>query len=181
MKFSIPLIFYLILVISSFGQDKLTSQSGIITFNSYTPIEKIRAISNQVIGSIDKSNGAIEVYTTIQSFHFKNQLMQKHFNQNYMESDRYPEATFYGTIKDLTSIQFETPGTYHAQVVGFLTIHGVEQAITSKGIAKVTKDSVLLSAEIKVKPEDFNIRIPTLLIDNIAKVIDVKIQLNMKW
>ncbi|TKG94722.1 YceI family protein [Puteibacter caeruleilacunae] len=180
MKFAIPLICCLTLVISSFGQVKLTTQTGIITFNSYTPIEKISASSNQVIGSINKNSGAIEVYVTIQSFQFKNALMQKHFNQNYMESDRFPEATFYGTIKNLTLMQYNTPGTYQAQVTGFLTIHGIEQAIAGRGTAKVTKDSVLLSSELKVKPEDYNINIPALLRDNIAKVIEVQIKLSMK-
>ena len=101
--------------------------------------------------------------------------MQEHFNENYLESPKFPKSSFKGKITNLEQINFEQDGTYPAEVTGDLTLHGVTKTITSSGTITVKDGRFKAESTFIVKPEDYNIRIPNLVRDNIAKEIKVSV------
>lgn len=149
--------------------------SGKLSFFSETPLENISATSNSVISAINPSNRNVAAVVTISTFKFKNALMQEHFNEKYLESDKYPKATFSGIINE--TVDLMTPGTYQVSVTGKLTIHGVEQNRTIKGT--ITIDAAMklsLKSEFEVKLVDHKIQVPELVFQKIAEVITVKLE-----
>ena len=162
-----------------YGQGKYFSRNGQIRFFSDAKIEQIEAKNNKVSSALDASTGKIEFIALIRSFQFEKALMQEHFNENYMESAKYPKATFSGTITNLSNIQFDKDGTYKATVSGKLTMHGVTKDITANGTIKVSKGSIEVQSVIKTLLSDYNIKIPAVVKDQIAKEVEVTIYTTM--
>ncbi len=151
------------------------TKNGMISFFSSAPIENIKADNNQVISIINTTTGEIQFSLLINAFHFKKSLMEEHFNENYMESKKYPKATFKGKIVDLSKVNFKTDGTYPVTVAGDLTIHGITNKITSTGTISVTGGVISVSSKFRVKLSDYKIDIPKIVKDNIAKVVEVTV------
>jgi polyisoprenoid-binding protein YceI len=106
--------------------------------------------------------------------------MQEHFNENYMESNTFPKATFKGKFTGATAEDLKKPGTYKVTVSGDLTIHGVTKPVSYPGTITVDKDGVLkASSDFVVKPEDHGIEIPSVVRKNIAETITVKVRLDL--
>ncbi len=103
--------------------------------------------------------------------------MQKHFNENYVESDKYPKATFAGKFSNSSAIDLKQDGSYNVQVTGLLTIHGVEKPVSTTGTLEVRKGSVLGNAVFIVAPEDYDISIPLLVRGHIAKEITIHVEM----
>jgi polyisoprenoid-binding protein YceI len=103
--------------------------------------------------------------------------MEEHFNENYMESAKFPKATFKGQIANLKDINFTKDGVYNATIEGDLTIHGVTKHITQKGTVEVAKGKIIAKAKFGVKPEDYNIIIPALVKEKIANPLDVSVDI----
>jgi len=106
--------------------------------------------------------------------------MQEHFNENYMESDEFPNATFQGKVTNLTDINFEEKGSYETEIEGKLTIHGVTRDIIEKGTFTVEKDGVIGKSKFNVKVADYGIEIPKTVINNIAESIEVTVDVDLK-
>jgi polyisoprenoid-binding protein YceI len=151
------------------------TRNGYISFYSQTPLETIKAENNQVVGALDVSSGEMVFQALIKSFHFDRALMEEHFNENYMESDKIPKATFKGKITNLSSIDFTKNGTYDATVEGELTIHGVTKNISSKGSIEVVTGGINANAKLVIVPEDYNITIPGVVRNKINKSFDVTV------
>jgi polyisoprenoid-binding protein YceI len=148
--------------------------NGKISFYSETPVENIDAHSSAMTSAINPVDRNAAALVTITSFKFKNALMQEHFNEKYMESDKYPKATFSGIINE--EVDLMQAGTYNVTVTGKLTIHGVEQNRTIQATITVKESHQLhLKAEFDVKLVDHNIKIPEIVFHKIAEVIAVKI------
>lgn len=162
-------------VITGAAQGFYMTRSGKVSFFSKTPLENIEAVNNEVSSIINTETGEIAFAILIKSFHFERALMEEHFNENYMESVRIPKSTFQGRITNLHSVDFRKDGTYPASVEGDLTIHGVKQHITSSGTITVKADKVMVTSALTLKPEDFDIQIPALVAEKIARLIEVKI------
>ena len=154
---------------------KLISKNGHIWFYSHTPVEDIEAHNRQVVSILDKETGGIQFQLLVKSFEFQKKLMQEHFNENYMESDEYPKASFKGNIENLPDISFTKDGEYPARVAGNLTIHGVTQNVTINGTITVKSGEVTSESKFIVSPKDYNIAIPDLVKDKIAKEIEVNV------
>jgi polyisoprenoid-binding protein YceI len=154
---------------------KYISKNGHIWFYSHTPIEDIVAHNRQVVSILDASTGTIQFSLLIKSFEFKIALMQEHFNENYMESDKFPKASFKGTVKDIEKINFNKDADYHVEVSGDLFIHGVTDQVTTKGIITVQGSSATAKAKFIVAPKDYDIKIPSVVENNIAKEIEVNV------
>ena len=116
---------------------KYMTKNGFIGIHSITPMEEIKADNNQVAGVIDTGTGDMVFQVLIKSFHFERALMEEHFNENYMESDKYPKSTFKGKITNLSSVNFAKEGTYDATVEGDLMIHNVTKKVDFKGKIEV--------------------------------------------
>ena len=163
------------------AQSKWFTRSGQITFYSSTPVEDIEAVNNAVSSVFDQSTGNIQFSAEIKSFVFEKALMQEHFNENYMESDEYPQAKFAGKITNMNEVDWSTPGDYEVIIEGKLTIHGETKDIRVKGVFRVIDSSNMKAkAEFKVKPEDYKINIPDLVREKIAKEILVKVNMEYK-
>lgn len=151
------------------------TRNGQISFYSKTPMENIDAVNNEVSSVFNTDDGQIAYAVLIKSFHFERALMEEHFNENYMESDKLPKATFSGTITNLNQIDFKKNGQYPATVDGDLTIHGVKRHISSAGFISVDGDKLDVTSTFQVVPGDYNIKIPSLVVEKIAAKIDVKV------
>jgi polyisoprenoid-binding protein YceI len=171
----IAIIFFSVLSIGSYAQTIHMTRSGQVSFFSKTHMENIEAVNNEVTSMLNTGTGEIVFAILVKSFRFEKALMEEHFNENYMESDKMPKSTFQGKITNTGAIDFTKDGTYPVSVEGDITIHGVKQHVTSSGTAIVAKGKISVNALFTVKPEDFKIEIPSLVAEKIAKTIDVKV------
>jgi len=174
MKRLIILSLLTMLVLSASGQKYMT-KSGFISFVSHTPMEDIKGDNNQVAGVLDISTGDMVFQILIKSFHFEKTLLEEHFNENYMESEKFPKASFKGKITNLASVDFNKNGSYEVLVEGDLTIRDVAKKMSVKGILEVVTGGVNANAKFTITPEDFNIKIPSVVRENIAKTIEVTV------
>jgi len=163
------------LMVGSANSQKFITKNGYLSFFSHTPIEDIKADNNQVASVLDVTTGDIVFQLLIRSFHFEKAVMEEHFNENYLESDKFPKSTFSGKITNLNGIDFSKNGKYDAQVEGDLTIHGVTRKVSANGQIVVDGDGINASAKFNITPEDFNIAIPTIVRNNIAKIFEVTV------
>jgi polyisoprenoid-binding protein YceI len=151
----------------------LKSKSTKISFFSKTPVEDIDAKSEKATAAIDPVKRAIAFRIPINSFVFKDKLMQDHFNENYMESEKYPVATYEGKIQE--TIDLSKDGIYNVTVVGNMVIHGVSKSYTTKGTIAVKGGAIIINSTFKVKLEDHKIKVPKVVVANIAEIIDVTV------
>ena len=154
---------------------KFISKTGHIWFYSYTPVEVIEAHNRQAVSILDAATGDLQFSLLVKSFEFKIALMQEHFNENYMESDKFPKSSFKGKINNPAKIDFTKDGIYPAEVTGDLTIHGVTKTVTATGTIEIKAAIITAKTEFTVSPKDYNIEIPALVENNIAKSIDVTV------
>jgi polyisoprenoid-binding protein YceI len=170
------IILTLMLTIQLVSAQKLVSKDSHIWFSASTPLEDIEAQNNQAVSILDPTTGALAFNLLVKSFEFKVKLMQEHFNENYMESDKYPKSTFNGKITNNSSINYNKDGIYPAEVSGDLTIHNVTKPMTTKGTIEVKNGIVAAKAGFIVKPSDYQITIPSVVENKIAKEVEVIIE-----
>ncbi len=176
MKPIITIILCLLFSSMSYAQEKYLTKNGHTSFFSSSPIEDIEADNNQVLSIIDTKTGKIAISILMKSFMFEKALMQEHFNENYVESDKYPKATFKGEILDFATLE----NTSEVIIKGNLTIHGVTKSLETKAKIKKTEDHIFLEGSFPVKVADFNIEIPSVVVNNIAKTIKVSFNFDHK-
>jgi len=162
----------------AFAQKSIT-KTGSVSFFSTSPMENIEAHNKQVNAALDVATGDFVFKILIKSFEFEKALMQEHFNENYMESDKYPNATFQGKVTNLSSIDFTKNGEYDVEVQGKLTIHGVTKDVTEKGKFIVKDGTVQGLSKFNVKVADYDIKIPKAVVNNIAEAIEVTVDVKM--
>jgi hypothetical protein len=172
-------IVFILLATAGYSQ-KFITKNGHIKFYSETPVETIEAHNRQVNCALDIATGDFVFKVLIKSFEFEKALMQEHFNENYMESDKMPDATFTGKITNLSAIDFTKDGKYEAIVEGDLKIHGVTQKVKQKGTFEVTAGKIAGRSVFMILPEDYKIKIPNTVINNIAKEIQVTVDVNLE-
>jgi hypothetical protein len=159
---------------------KYYTRTAHVDFYSHTPMEDIKADNNQVSAILDITNGEFAFTCLIKSFEFPKALMQEHFNENYMESDKFPKSTFKGKIKDLSKVDFNKDGEYAVTVVGNLTIKDKTNNIEVPGTVIVKDGKITAKSKFKVRPEDYNVNIPALVKEKIAKEIEVNVDAVME-
>lgn len=158
MKRLIILVAAIALTTTSINAQKLYStKNGKISFESKAPLEDIEAQTTEVESKLSGSTGQVVFTLLIKGFQFKNQLMEDHFNENYLESSKYPKSDFKGYITNIKDINFSKDGTYPAKAKGNLTIHGVTNEVETAGTITVKGDKVTANTKFKVKLKDYNI------------------------
>jgi len=173
----IIVLFILIASICSVGDAQLYStRNAFVNFYSKAALEDITADNNQVYSIIDATKKNMAFSLLMKGFIFPKQLMQDHFNENYVESDKYPKAVFSGAYTG--DITLDKDGTYKILVKGNLTLHGVTKPIELPATLEVKNGKLSGTAEFKIKPEDYNITIPSIVRDNIAKELTVTVKAN---
>jgi polyisoprenoid-binding protein YceI len=175
MKFLITAIICLTLVRPAFSQ-QFNTRNGFVGFYSKTAVEDIKAENNQVLAAIDPTKKQIAFALLNKGFVFPKQLMQDHFNENYIESDKYPKATFAGSYTG--DVDPTKDGVYKVVVKGNLSIHNVTKPVETPGTIEVKGGHLIGTAEFKVTPEDFNVSIPSLVRDKIDKQLTVKVRVD---
>jgi len=139
------------------AQKLYSTKTGQIKFNASTPLEQVAAVNNQVDSKMIDKTGQIVFSALIKSFQFENQLMEDHFNENYLESSKIPRADFKGYITNVSSVNFSKDGKYPVTVEGMLTIHGVSQKITASGSMTITGGKPVLNGDVKIRIQDYGI------------------------
>lgn len=156
------------------------SRTGHIWFYSKAPLENIEAHNRQASSSLNTATGEMAFQVLIKGFEFEKALMQEHFNENYLESDKFPKSTFKGKITDMKTVNFRRAGTYNVEVEGELTIHGVTKPVKAPGTITVNAEGIQAKSTFKVAIKEYNVVIPSLVKDKIAEVIDVNVDVLYK-
>lgn len=154
------------------------TKNGKISFFSKTSMENIEAANNQVVSVLNTSSGSLQFSVQVTGFLFKKALMQEHFNEEYMESDKYPKAIFKGTIADMSKVNFLTDGNYPVSVTGNLTLHNVTNKVTVPGTITVAGGKINATSTFSVLVTDYKIDIPKVVQGNISKSIEIKVDCN---
>jgi len=139
------------------AQKIFATKSGQIYFNATGALVKIAAVNNQVDSKFVDATGQIIFGVLVKGFKFDNQLMEDHFNENYMESTQFPKADFKGYITNIKEINFSKDGAYPIQVDGVLTIHGVSQKTSTKGTLTLAQGKATIAGDFSVKVKDYGI------------------------
>lgn len=169
------ILFLAVALGGSLSAQKYMTKNGNVRFFSTTPVEDIEAVTNTVNAALDAATGEVFFKILIKSFKFEKALMQEHFNENYMESTKFPNADFNGKIVNIKDVNFKKDGEYAVTVEGTMTIHGVSKKITEKGTVVVKGGNVQLKAKFNVKPADYEITIPAAVRGKISENIEVTV------
>jgi hypothetical protein len=159
-----------------FAQTIYTARDGTISFFSSAPLEDISAENNRVQARLNSETGEIMVRLRIEDFNFRVGLMQRHFNERFMESHIYPEARFSGMIENFS--EFTGQESDH-KVNGSLTIHGVTRDIEIDINLRESGPDLTGNTSFQIRVADYGIRIPRIFIRNIAEVVDVTVVLRL--
>lgn len=155
------------------AQDILVDRESRVSFFSEAPLENISAVTQRAVSALNIASREIAFKVPIKSFDFRKRLMQEHFNENYMESDRFPYATFGGKING--SVDWSRDGAYPVTVTGNLEIHGIKKVYTTGATINVEGGQITAATKFKVKVADHDIEIPRIVIKNIAEVVEVEV------
>ena len=175
MNKSLGILLLVFLFAGQLAAQKYFSKTGEISFFSDAPMEDIQAKSNSASTVLDLATGKVQWAVLIKSFEFEKALMQEHFNENYMESHEYPKAQFKGEIVNIESLDLTKDGDYIGDVRGELEIRGIKKPVETKASFIVYKGKISAASELIVKVEDYNIEIPSIVRDKIAKQIELTI------
>jgi len=161
------------LTVNQAGQATYVCKTANINLYSSAPIEDIEATATNGVSVYNAATGELDFSVPIRGFHFPKALMEEHFNENYMESDKYPKASFKGKIQGHPDLSKD--GTYPVTVVGDFQVHGITQSRTITGNLKVSNGVVTMTSEFMVKCADHHIEIPQIVFHNIAESIRIRV------
>ncbi|MBS1665719.1 MAG: YceI family protein [Bacteroidetes bacterium] len=159
-----------------FSQQRLSTRTGFVGFYSKTALEDIKAENNQVFAIVEPGTKKMAFSLLVKGFIFAKELMQEHFNENYVESDKYPKSTFSGIYTG--DVDLTKDGVYKVTVKGDLTLHNVTKPVEAPATMEVKGGHLIGMAEFKAKPEDYNITIPSIVRDKIDKQMTVKVRID---
>lgn len=154
------LLILLFSVFSIYAQEKFTTNTATINFEASVPLfEEIKAVNRSAMVVLEPKTSTFNCIVIIKDFRFELDMMQEHFNQNYLESDRYPKAVFKGKIakfdmKDIDDIEKEYI------IKGKLTVHGKSREIEVKALMKRVKEGIQIHSDFPILVSDFDISIP---------------------
>ncbi len=181
------LLLFTCLLSLSFGhldaQGRYFTKKGTITFDADGPmndIEKIHATTAGASCVVDAGTGQMEWAVSIKSFKFKNALMEEHFNENYLESEKYPRATFKGTIANPEKVKWTEDGNYPVKVTGKMTLHGVTRDVSTEGAIVVKNKEIRASSKIEIGLADYKVKIPSVVGLKIAQSAQVSISATLE-
>jgi polyisoprenoid-binding protein YceI len=154
----------------SYAQRYFT-KSGTISFDATTPAspEKIGGVNRTVVCVVDTKTSDIQFSVLVKGFVFEKALMEEHFNENYMETTKFPKAEFRGTITNNASVNYAKDGSYNVTVAGKLTLHGETKQVEAPGKIVVQGGKIIASSDFSVPLSDYKISIPGVVSDKVAK------------
>ena len=167
------LAFLLLAALPAGAQTRFQFGSSTVTFFSSAPLEDIEAVNKGSRAVIDWDKRSFLIAIPIKSFQFHSGLMQEHFNENYLESDKYPECTFRGTFSG--NVDLSRDGDYPVTADGDLTLHGVTKKRTIPATIKVRNGQASVYSKFQIRIADHKISIPKMVFKKIAEVVDVTV------
>jgi polyisoprenoid-binding protein YceI len=176
MKKLILVLFFWFYACEGYGQN-IKSETGYVKFFSSALIEDITAENQQASAYFNLETGEAVFLIPIVGFMFEKSLMQEHFNENYMESDKYPEAYFKGKISGFSPTQAESP----VIAEGEMTIHGITRKIRVPGKIFRSGNSLRMEAIFNVALEDYQVEIPKLMFQKIAEKVEVTTKFEFQY
>ncbi len=179
MKNIFALFLFFIFTSSCYCQ-KYFTRSGEIKFEAnMAAFEEVAAKNNSTSCILDTSTGEIAVLVLIKGFRFKIPLMEEHFNENYMESDQFPKATFKGKIINFSNSKLAISKNSF-DLEGDLSIHGITQKIKTKIFLSSLGQKIISTATFKIKPIDFKIKIPSIVRNKIAETVEIDLKFDLE-
>ncbi len=166
----------LLCTLTAHGQKFVVEKSSVSFFSKAT-IEDITAANQSAASIFIVETGEVAFSISVKDFKFVKSLMQEHFNEKYMETEKFPKATFQGKISgyDMTG-----SGPQVAKAAGKLTLHGVTKEIEAPGTIEISKNKIMMKSKFLVKLEDYSIALPRLMWQNIAEQVEVSIDFTFK-
>jgi hypothetical protein len=171
---------FILIGFKTFAQDKKITRTGTITFEASVPsFEEVKAKNESVTCVLNTKTGEIASLVLMKAFRFKVALMEEHFNETYIESDKYPKATFKGTIQgfNINSIS-SVPKEF--KMNGILELHGKSKEINTVITLRKVNDAIEISADFNVNSDEFNIEIPQMLTKKVSKKVNIKTNFLLK-
>ena len=163
-------LFFIMLSFCASAQKFISAESK-IHFFSDAPLEDIEATTTEARSVFDSNSGEMVFSVPVESFQFEKKLMQEHFNENYLESEKYPKSSFKAAITDWNG----QTGEQEVEVSGDFTLHGVTKNVSIPGQINFTDDKVVVDAVFTVLLKDYKIKIPKAVFMNIAEEIEVTV------
>lgn len=159
------------------SQDKYFTKAGKINFDATAPSspENINAINKSSICVMDIKTGNIQFSMLMKGFEFERALMQEHFNENYVESNKFPKAEFKGLIINNTAVNYAKDGVYPVKVKGKLTMHGETKDVETDGKLTIKGGKISAIAEFVVSLSDYKVSVPQLVADKVSKTAKISV------
>ena len=164
----------------TFAQEKMLTKNGRVIFEATVPaFEEVKGKNESATCVLNPSTGEIASLALIKGFRFKIALMEEHFNENYMESDKYPKATFRGKIEGFNVANLTSTAKDY-NIKGKLELHGKSKEITVPAKIRRTEAGIEIVSDFKVSVNDFNIRIPSVVQNKVSKNVSVHTEFTVK-
>lgn len=178
-KSSLAVAIFLLFTAATNAQDRYYTKTGKVEFFSKAALEDIEAKNKTVTAVLDTKSGAFQFAVQMKGFEFEKALMQQHFNDNYVESDKYPKAEFKGAVTNNSTVNYAKAGSYPVKVKGKLTLHNVTKDVEVPGTIKVENGAIDATATFSIQLSDYNIAIPSpvknKISNNIKVVVDTRL------
>ena len=152
------------------GQDKFFTKTGRISFAGKSTLSSINAENKAVSVVLDTKTGSLQFSLLTKGFEFKKELMQKHFNEKYIESDKFPKSEFKGALVNNATVKYGTDGVYPVTAKGKLSIHGETRDVEATGIVIVKTGKLILSSTFYIMVPDY--KISANMHDKVAITVD---------
>lgn len=179
-----PLILFMTLLLrvsTGYSQDKYFTKTGKIFFKcTKSPLEKVEATNKSITCVLDTKTGNMQFAVLMKGFEFERALMQEHFNENFVESSRFPKSDFKGQIINNNEINYTKNGTYTAKVKGKLQIHGELRDVETTGTIVIKEGKIFSNSVFTVLLSDFNIGIPTLVSDKVSNTVNIAVDCSLE-
>lgn len=169
----------LFLSVTQLTAQKFITKTATIQFDASGPMEEITSKNSAVACILNQSTGEIQLMATIKSFVFEKSLMQDHFNENYMESEKFPKATFKGMIENNNDVNYAKDGSYKLKVVGKLTMHGVTKDVSATGKINIKNGEIYLESQFVLLCSDYDINIPNAVNGKVSNQIKINVRGNL--
>ncbi len=175
-------LLFFVIALNTQAQEKYFTKTGKINFKATAPSspEKIEGLNKSVTCVIDSKTGAIQFSALMKGFEFERALMEEHFNENYVESTKYPKAEFKGQITNNGDVNYTKDGVYTVKVLGKLTMHGETKDLVADGKVNVKNGKVIVTSNIIVALADYKISIPSLVADKVSKTVTISVDCNLE-
>jgi hypothetical protein len=179
-RFALIIIITVCFSIPVLAQDKYYTKNGRIQFESKAPLENIEAVNKSVTCVLDSKTGNVQFAVIMRGFEFAKALMQEHFNENYVESHKFPKAEFKGQVLNNDAINYTQDGVYPAKIRGKMTIHGETNDVEADGKVTVKNGKIVANSDFRIHISDYKISIPNLVKDKVSNSVRIVVDCTLQ-